>query len=118
MIAISGNSENTTSPASDNQPVQNTAISATLEAQKETHIYDNAEMKDVLNGARTNKIGEYSAIRASSDDCTEAALADWYYNFVEKNNNAAKIIKNIIGKVKQIFFFRLMDFINLDFSCL
>ena len=31
MIAISGNSENTTTPASDNQPVQNTAISATTE---------------------------------------------------------------------------------------
>ncbi len=92
MIAISGNSENTTTPASDNQPVQNTAISATIEAQKETHIYDNAEIKDVLNGARTNKIGEYSVIRASSDDCTEATLADWYYNFVQKNNYNYNII--------------------------
>ena len=92
MIAVSGNSDSTTTPTSDNQPVQNTVISVATEARTEAHIYDNAEIKDDLNGAITNKIGEYSVILASSDDCTEVTLADWYYNFVQINDYNYNII--------------------------
>lgn len=54
--------------------------------QEESHIYDNAEVKDVINGSRTEKIGEYSIIRISSEEVTDEALTDWYFNYVEKND--------------------------------
>ena len=92
MIALSGNSESSTTSTSDKQPVENTFAQVIAEGQKEAHIYDDVEIKDIFNGSRTNKIGEYSVIRASSDACTEAVLADWYYNFVQKNNYNYNII--------------------------
>ena len=52
----------------------------------ESHIYDDAQVKDVMNGIRTNKIGEYSIIEISSEEVTDEALADWYFNYVEKND--------------------------------
>ena len=102
LIAVSGNSENSTISTSDKLSTQNTAVQATTEVQKEAHIYDGVEIKDIFNGMRTNKIGEYSVIRASSDACTEDALADWYYNFVQKNNYNYNIIlftdkENLMG---------------------
>ena len=54
--------------------------------QVESHIYDNAQIKDVMNGSRTEKIGEYSIIEISSDKVTDEALTDWYFNYVEKND--------------------------------
>lgn len=53
---------------------------------KATHLYDTVEIKDVINGSRTEKIGEYSIIRVSSTDITEESLTDWYFNYVSKNN--------------------------------
>lgn len=52
----------------------------------EIHIYDNAQLKNVMNGIRTEKIGEYSIIKALSSEVTDEALTDWYFNYVEKNN--------------------------------
>ncbi len=55
----------------------------------EAHIYDssdNVEIKDVMNGTRTEKLGEYSIIRISSDEATEEALTDWYFNYVVAND--------------------------------
>ena len=49
-------------------------------------FYDNAEVKDILNSSRTEKIGEYSIVRANSSDVTMEGLADWYFNYVAKNN--------------------------------
>lgn len=54
--------------------------------ETETHIYDDAEVIDVMNGYRTEKVGEMSLIRAESSDVTEEALADWYYNYVTEND--------------------------------
>jgi hypothetical protein len=54
--------------------------------QAESHIYDNAQVKDVMNGSRTEKIGEYSIIEAKSDEVTVEALTDWYFNYVSKND--------------------------------
>lgn len=54
--------------------------------QVESHIYDNAQIKDVMNGSRTEKIGEYSIIEISSDKVTDEALTDWYFNYVVKND--------------------------------
>lgn len=53
---------------------------------EQTSLYDSAEIKDVMNGYRTEKIGEYSIIKISSDKVTEESLADWYYNYVEEND--------------------------------
>ena len=50
------------------------------------HIYNNAQVKDVMNGSRTEKIGEYSFIETTSDEVTEEALIDWYFNYVANND--------------------------------
>lgn len=52
----------------------------------ETHIYDKAQVKDVVNGSRTKKIGEYSIIEIDSKDVTIEALTDWYFNYVSVND--------------------------------
>lgn len=85
IIAINGSANKEPTPGA-NIPTPSTAVSTTLDAKKEAHIYDSAEIKDVMNGTRTEKLGEYSIIRALSTECTEDVLADWYYNFVRKNN--------------------------------
>jgi hypothetical protein len=51
-----------------------------------THIYDNAETRDVMNGTRTEKLGEYSIINIASSEVTEEALNDWYFNYVVEND--------------------------------
>lgn len=72
IICIGANGGSSTTPTS------------TLATQ--THLYDKAEIKDVVNGSRTEKIGEYSIIKVSSADVTEESLTDWYFNYVIKNN--------------------------------
>jgi hypothetical protein len=54
--------------------------------QVDSHIYNNAQVKDVMNGSRTEKIGEYSIIETTSDEVTEEALIDWYFNYVANND--------------------------------
>ena len=54
--------------------------------ETESHIYDNAQVKDVMNGFRTEKIGEYSVIEMKSEDVTVEALTDWYFNYVKVND--------------------------------
>ena len=50
------------------------------------HLYDNAIVKDVMNGFRSEKIGEYSIATIKSDQVTQDILEDWYFNYVEKND--------------------------------
>ena len=38
----------------------------------------------MLNGMRTERIGSYSVVFADSTQCTDEALADWYFNHVAK----------------------------------
>ena len=52
----------------------------------EIHIYDNARLKDVMNGNRTEKIGEYSIVEVPYSEVTDEALTDWYFNYVSKND--------------------------------
>lgn len=49
-------------------------------------LYSNAEVKTVMNGTKTEKIGEYSIIKVKSTDVTVDSLTDWYFNYVNKNN--------------------------------
>lgn len=53
---------------------------------KETHIYDNATEKPVMNGSRTDEIGKYSIIEIDSSLATEENLADWYFNYIVNND--------------------------------
>lgn len=53
---------------------------------EEKHLYDNAEVRDVMNDARDTKQGEYALIWADSNACTEEAITDMYYNYVDKND--------------------------------
>lgn len=52
----------------------------------ESHIYDKAVIKSVMNDTRTEKLGEYSIITLPSDAITIEDLTDWYFNYVEKND--------------------------------
>jgi len=54
--------------------------------QTESHIYDNAKVKDVMNGIYTEKIGEYSIIETDSQNVTIDTLTDWYFNYVSEND--------------------------------
>lgn len=60
----------------------------TQEANKnnEYHIYSRAIVRDMLNGFRTKKLGEYSVIYADSSECTDDAIVDWYTNYVTEND--------------------------------
>ena len=73
VVSESAPTESAQAPVKDTQP-------------EEDHLYDSATVKAVMNGARTEKIGEYSIIKADSKDCTIEALTDWYFNYVKKNN--------------------------------
>ena len=50
------------------------------------HLYTNAQIRDLMNGPRTEKVGEYVVIYANSADCTEDTLADLYFNYFLKND--------------------------------
>ena len=74
---------NKDSDKNDSSPAE----SQTTESQPvESHIYDNAQVKDVINGSRTEKIGEYSIIEVNSEEVTDEALTDWYFNYVVPSN--------------------------------
>ena len=81
--------EPTTEPTATTEP-ETEKIEQTEEptatADPQEHIYDNAIIKDVMNGFRSEKIGEYSIIEIKSDQVTEEILTDWYFNYVEKND--------------------------------
>lgn len=83
---VSVTSETTPAAASESAPAESTQEPAKDIQSEGTHLYDNATVKAVMNGTRTEKIGEYSIIKANSEDCTVDALTDWYFNYVKKNN--------------------------------
>ncbi len=65
---------------STSQPIK------TNKMESKEHIYNNAIIKDIMNGIRSEKIGEYSIIEIKSDQINEEIIADWYFNYVEKND--------------------------------
>lgn len=58
------------------------------EETKETHLYDNAEIVDMMSGSGNNKIGTITVCHANKGECTEDALSDWYTNYVKKNSDS------------------------------
>ena len=90
------------------EPAKTEEESTTAE---ETHIYDTAIIKPVMNGSRTEEIGEYSIIELDSSLITDENLADWYFNYVlnndfnwcmilyaDKNNEGIYSIEGIVEK--------------------
>lgn len=49
------------------------------------HIYDNAIIVPMKNGAGTKVIGKVSVLKISSSEVTDEALEDWFFNYAEKN---------------------------------
>lgn len=74
--------EPTTEPTATTEP----EVTEEPTTEPQEHIYDNAIIKDVMNGSQSEKIGEYSIIEIESDQVTEEILVDWYFNYVEKND--------------------------------
>lgn len=90
IIGLGGNSSDTktttqTEPVNDNAIVVETEVKDDTPTTTESHIYDNAEILDMMNGTGTEKIGTVTVVKANQADCTEEALYDWYVNYVKKN---------------------------------
>ena len=56
------------------------------EAEEESHIYDDAEIIDVMNGAGTSVVSQESLILADSADITMEDLEDWYFNYIAETD--------------------------------
>ena len=50
-------------------------------------IYSNAEIVDLMNGFGTEKVGSITVSKALQSDCTDEALAEWYFNWVQRNGD-------------------------------
>lgn len=87
IVATQGGSTTSDTDTKQTEDVETeTSVDDTEEEAEQTSLYDSAEIKDVMNGYRTEKIGEYSIIKANSNEVTEDSLTDWYYNYVEEND--------------------------------
>lgn len=76
ILGTIGDSSNSNSIATENSPIV-----------ESTHIYDNAEIVDLMNGFGTDKIGSITVTKANQSDCTEDALIDWYFNYIKKHTD-------------------------------
>lgn len=91
LFFIIGGTSNSESSTSKTESVDNSstsienAVEDTISTEK--HIYDNAEIVDLMNGTGTDKIGTITVIKAKQSECNEDALTDWYVNYVKKNSD-------------------------------
>ena len=89
LIGLGGNSSDSSSSTTKDAPVVDNTIAVESNvdttATTESHIYDNAEILDMMNGTGTKKIGTVTVVKANKADCTEDALYDWYVNYIKKN---------------------------------
>lgn len=63
------------------------ALIALLNFGSDSHIYSDAKEVDVYNGNHTEVLGKSSELIISSDEVTEEALNDWYWNYVAKHDH-------------------------------
>ena len=95
-IGFSGNSNKDTEQAKNQttetevvETATETKAEATTEEQSsETHIYDSAEVLDLMNGAGTAAVGTITVTHAKQSECTDEALSDWYANYVLKHSDS------------------------------
>lgn len=77
---------------------------ARAEQQKIPHIYDKAQTVMVKNGTGTKILGKMSLLKIRSDELTDEALEDWYFNFAKNKVNVEKYMWAVIVYVdKQSF---------------
>ena len=81
FVLGSVNNNNTTN-------TQTTTTNTQIEEPEEAHIYDNADVVDLMSGSGNNKIGTMTLCHANKTDCTEEALSDWYTNYVMKHSDS------------------------------
>lgn len=87
LISVGGNGDSSSSTI--NEPVvDNSSSVETADTTPETHLYDNAEVLNMMNGTGTEKIGTVTVIKANQADCTEDALYDWYVNYVKRHSDS------------------------------
>lgn len=55
---------------------------------EESHIYDNAEVVDIMSGDGSKKIGTITVTHAKQIECTEEALVDWFTNYVQNHTDS------------------------------
>jgi hypothetical protein len=82
LIFILGSRNNTTADT------QSSDVSSKQEEASATHIYDNAEVVDIMSGSGKNKIGTMTLCHGEKAECTEEVLSDWYMNYVKKNSDS------------------------------
>ncbi len=83
IVGVTTDSSDSGNEKSENQ----SSIEKSEETVSDTHIYDSAEIVDLMNGTGTSKIGTISVVKAKQSECTEEALADWFFNYVKKNSD-------------------------------
>lgn len=81
LLLFNSFSDNTT-PASQND------LQTSVKSVTESHLYDNAEVIDLISGTGNNKIGTITVSHANQADCTEKALSDWYANHVKTHEDS------------------------------
>lgn len=57
------------------------------DSEETASIYENAEIVDLMNGFGTAKVGTISVARAEQSACTDEALTDWYFNYVQEHSD-------------------------------
>ena len=88
------------SSSRDNVSMQVSTPAATQFETRKT-LYSDAQIVDLMNGFGTAKVGTMSVARADKADCTDEALADWYFNYVQKNtdcNYHVIVYNDVAGK--------------------
>lgn len=74
-------------PSADPAPAAGgNASEASESSSAGSHFYDTAIVKDVMNGTRTEKLGEYSVAFTTVESMGGDVLADWYLNYVKKHD--------------------------------
>lgn len=91
IIGGTGSSSDSSSSSTKDAPVVENTIAVEKPADTITatsHIYDNAEILDIMNGTGTEKIGTVTVVKTNQADCTEEALYDWYVNYVKQHSDS------------------------------
>lgn len=88
VIGGMGNSDSSSASITDASAGDNTITVGTANTTSRAHIYDDAEVLDLMNGTGTEKIGTITVAKANQADCTEDALYDWYVDYVKKNSDS------------------------------
>lgn len=78
VFILGGLNDSTSDTSSATENVETTS-------EESIHIYDSAEVVDLMNGLGTDKIGTITISKAKQSECTEDAIIDWYFNYVKNN---------------------------------